>query len=141
MVIAITTSYNITISLYCCVHPFGLYFWVCKLNSTSNASQFCLVINVGSYCHWISVKMFNGYYGLLTARNDFFYVWQCQQHKHARAGTKIGSHVVAGTISQNCVVMHCYRKIQARATENIRTYVNFLVRHSLAFESSPTSTK
>ena len=25
-------------------------------------------------------------------------------HKHARAGKKIGSHVVAGTISQNCVV-------------------------------------
>lgn len=65
MVIAITTSYNITISLHCCIYPFGLYFWVCKLNSTSNASQFCLVINVGSYCHWISVKMFNGYYKIM----------------------------------------------------------------------------
>ena len=31
-------------------------------------------------------------------------------HKHARAGTKIGSHVVAGTISRNCIVMHCYRE-------------------------------
>ena len=31
-------------------------------------------------------------------------------HKHARAGTKKGSHVVTGTISRNCVVMHCYRE-------------------------------
>ena len=31
-------------------------------------------------------------------------------HKHVHAGTKIGSHVVAGTIPQNCVLMHCYRE-------------------------------
>ena len=31
-------------------------------------------------------------------------------HKHACAGTKKGSLVVAGTISQNCVVMHCYHE-------------------------------
>ena len=63
-------------------------------------------------------------------------------HKHARAGTKIGSRVVAGTISQN---EHSYallpQRYKRRAAENIRTYVKFLVRHSLAFRSSPTSNK